>query len=347
MLLTAWRDLQFRRRRVAIAVVGTALVLSLSLVMTGISASFRNEVRNTLRSFGADGWLRPVTANGVLIASGPFEAGTAPTAEQLGVERADPVMFRNTSVGRGEKDRIAYFGVVRGGLGDPKPTSGARLAREGDVVLDTKLERKVGDSITIGGRRFKVVGLVHRRSILAGVPIAFMSIADGQSLAFGGRPLANSVAIRGTPKTVPSGWTVDTERDVETEMLQPLKEAIKTIDLVRGLLWLVAALIVGSVMYLQSLERSRDFAVLKATGSSAASIGGSLALQAVFLMLVASVLGIGISMLLAPQFPMNVDIPPASFALLPLIAIAIGLLASITGLRRSLKIEPAFAFRGA
>lgn len=347
MFLTAWRDLQFRRRRVAIAVLGTALVLSLSLVMTGISASFRNEVHGTLRSFGAEQWLRPSTANGVLIASGPFEVSSAPTAQQLGVQRADPVMFRNTSVGRGEKDRIAYFGVVRGGLGDPKPTRGARLANDGDVVLDTKLERKVGDSITIGGKAFTVVGLVHNRSILAGVPVAFMSITDGQKLAFGGRPLANTVAIRGTPTTVPKGWAMDNERDVETEMLQPLKEAIKTIDLVRGLLWLVAALIVGSVMYLQSLERSRDFAVLKATGSSAASIGGSLALQAVFLMLVASVLGIGISVLLAPQFPMNVDIPPASFALLPVIAIAIGLVASITGLRRSLKIEPAFAFRGA
>ena len=87
--------------------------------------------------------------------------------------------------------------------------------------------------------------------------------------------------------------------------------------------------------------------MLKATGSSTASIGGSLALQAVFLALVASVLGIIIGALLAPLFPMNVEIPTVSFAVLPLIAVVIGLLASITGLRRSLKIEPAYAFRGA
>lgn len=347
MLLTAWRDLQFRRRRVAIAVLGTALVLSLSLIMTGISASFRNEVKNGLGAFGADGWLRPDTANGVLIASTPFDVTTGPTAEQLGVSRADPVLFRNTSVGRGAKDQIAYFGVVRGGLGDPEPSRGARLAKDGDIVLDEKLDRAVGDQITVGGKSFKVVGLVRHRSMLAGVPIAFMSIADGQSLAFGGRPLANTLAVAGVPQQVPAGWAIDSEGDAETEMLQPLREAMKTIDLVRALLWLVAALIVGSVMYLQSLERSRDFAVLKATGSSAWSIGGSLALQAVFLTLVASALGIALAVLLAPLFPMNVEIPPAAFAALPVIAAVIGLLASITGLRRSLKIEPAFAFRGA
>ena len=159
MLLTAWRDLQFRRRRVAIAVLGTGLVLSLSLVMTGISASFRNEVRNGLRSFEADGWLRPTAANGVLIASSPFDVATAPTAAQLGVKRADPVLFRNTSVGRGPRDQIAYFGVVRGGLGDPTPTSGERLARDGDIVLDAKLGRSIGETVSIGGHRFTVVGL--------------------------------------------------------------------------------------------------------------------------------------------------------------------------------------------
>jgi putative ABC transport system permease protein len=347
MLLTAWRDLQFRRRRVAIAVLGTALVFALSLVMTGISASFRNEVKNGLGSFNADGWLRPTQANGVLIASTPFDVSAAPDAASLGVERADPVLFRNTSLGRGEKDKIAYFGVVRGGLGDPEPSSGKRLAQDGDMVVDVKVGRKVGDTVKMGGMTFTVVGLVKKRSMLAGVPVAFISLADGQRLAFGGQPLANTVAISGRPGALPDGWALDTEKDAETEMLQPLTEAMKTIDLVRGLLWLVAALIVGSVMYLQALERTRDFAVLKATGSSSKSIGGSLALQAIFLSLVASVLALGIGALLAPLFPMNVEIPSVAFVALPLVAVAIGLLATITGLRRSLSVEPAFAFRGA
>jgi putative ABC transport system permease protein len=347
MFLTAWRDLQFRRKRVAIAVLGTSLVFALSLVMTGISASFRNEVHDGLGSFNATHWLRPEQANGVLLASSPFADSSAPNAAKLGVDRADPVVFRNTSVGRGEKDKIAFFGIVRGGLGDPTPSKGARLSNDGEIVVDVKLGRKVGDTLRLAGIQYKVVGLVTHRSILAGVPVAFLSIHDAQQIAFGGQPLVNTLALSSEPKSIPNGWSADREKDVEAEMLQPLTEAIKTIDLVRGLLWLVAALIVGSVMYLQALERTRDFAVLKATGSSSRSIAGSLALQAAFLSLVASIFALAIGSLLAPQFPMNVAIPNTAYFALPVIAVLIGLFATITGLRRSLTVEPAFAFRGA
>ena len=43
------------------------------------------------------------------------------------------------------------------------------------------------------------------------------------------------------------------------------------------LLWIVAALIVGSVIYLSALERTRDFAVFKAVGVSTRSVIAGLA----------------------------------------------------------------------
>ncbi len=346
MFLTAWRDLQFRRRRVAIAVFGTAMVFALSLVMTGIAASFGNEAHRSLAPFG-DHWLRPEQANGALQAASPSEIGSAPTAVQLGVDRIDPVLFRSTSIGRGPKDKLAYFGVERGGIGDPKPTVGSRLKHDGEIIVDKKFERKVGDSLNLGGVNFKVVGLVSKRSILAGTPLSYMSVADAQKVGFGGRNLASVYVLSGPPtKSIP-GWVINTQSDVQQEMVQPLIEATKTIDLVRGLLWFVAALIVGSVMYLQALERTRDFAVLKATGSSSGSIAGGLALQAIFLTMIASLFALIIAILLAPVFPMNVEIPKSAFLTLPAVAVFTGLIAVLTGLRRSLSVEPAFAFRGA
>jgi putative ABC transport system permease protein len=346
MFLTAWRDLQFRRRRVAIAVFGTAMVFALSLVMTGIAASFDNEVRRSLAPFGSH-WLRPEKANGALQAASPSEVTSAPTATQLGVARIDPVLFRNTSIGRGPKDKLAYFGVVRGGIGDPKPSVGSRLQRDGEIIIDKKFGKKVGDSLSLGGTEFKVVGLVSKRSILAGTPLSYMSIGDAQKVGFGGRNLASAYAMSGAPTKPVPGWITNTQSDLQEEMLQPLVEATKTIDLVRGLLWFVAALIVGSVMYLQALERTRDFAVLKATGSSSSSIAGGLALQAIFLTMIASLFALIIAILLAPLFPMNVEIPKSAFLTLPAVAVLTGLIAVLTGLRRSLSVEPAFAFRGA
>ena len=48
MLLAAWRDLQWRRRRFLIAVLGTALVFAMTLVLAGLSAAFVNEVDRTI-----------------------------------------------------------------------------------------------------------------------------------------------------------------------------------------------------------------------------------------------------------------------------------------------------------
>ncbi len=46
--IAALRDLQWRRRRFLIAVLGTALVLSMTLVLAGLSAAFVNEVDRTM-----------------------------------------------------------------------------------------------------------------------------------------------------------------------------------------------------------------------------------------------------------------------------------------------------------
>ena len=49
---------------------------------------------------------------------------------------------------------------------------------------------------------------------------------------------------------------------------------------------------------------------------------------------------------LAPLFPMVVVIPMHAYLALPAIAIAVGLLASVAGLRRAVAVDPALAFGG-
>jgi putative ABC transport system permease protein len=46
--LISLRDLQWRRRRFGIAVVANALVLALGLLLSGVSASFDNEIERTV-----------------------------------------------------------------------------------------------------------------------------------------------------------------------------------------------------------------------------------------------------------------------------------------------------------
>jgi hypothetical protein len=52
-----WRDVIFRRRRFAIAIAATALVFALSLLLSGVSASFARETDRTVRDVGGDFWV--------------------------------------------------------------------------------------------------------------------------------------------------------------------------------------------------------------------------------------------------------------------------------------------------
>ncbi len=137
-----------------------------------------------------------------------------------------------------------------------------------------------------------------------------------------------------------------TNDEAREDILRPLQNAAQSIDFVRILLWIVAACIVGSIVYLSAMERTRDFAVFKATGTSNGSLAGGLAIQAVILSVAAAILAAIIATLLAPVFPLPVEIPMSAYLWLFVIAIAVGLLASLAGLRRAVKVEPALAFGG-
>ena len=155
-----------------------------------------------------------------------------------------------------------------------------------------------------------------------------------------------SIGIRGTLDQVPAGYRAIDRDGAVADLLRPLKVAVNSITIVAVLLWIVAALIVGSVIYLSALERLRDFAVYKAIGVPTGSIAAGLALQAIVVALCAVVVGVGLSMLLGPLFPMQVIVPVLAYIALPVIAVVFGLIASASGLHRAVSVDPAMAFGG-
>jgi putative ABC transport system permease protein len=66
----------------------------------------------------------------------------------------------------------------------------------------------------------------------------------------------------------------------------------------------------------------------------------------VLVALTAALLAIGLQALLVPIFPLDVYVEPATFVRLPLLAVAVGVLASLGGLRRAVRVDPAAAFAG-
>jgi putative ABC transport system permease protein len=72
-----------------------------------------------------------------------------------------------------------------------------------------------------------------------------------------------------------------------------------------------------------------------------------LAMQAVVLSIAAALVAVVLARLLVPAFPMAVEIPGVAYVELIAVALTVGLLGSVAGLRRMLSVDPAAAFGGA
>jgi putative ABC transport system permease protein len=350
MIRIALKDLQWRTRRVVIAVLGASVVLALALVMSGLSAGFENESARTVGLARATGWVLDSGGTGPFLQPSPLNAEkVSAIVDQVGKAHAAPILFGRQSVldrkGKriGSHEHVNLVGAEPMRLGSPMVHDGKGLSGTGQAVVDETLGLKIGDPVVLGGKIFDIVGTVRGARLLAGVPNAYISLSDAQQLAFGGRNLATAVVVDRTI-IAPSGTKVLSNAEAKVDGLRPVVNAQKTIGLVRSLLWLVAALIVGSVIYLSALERSKDFAVLKGMGAKSASLVGSLAVQAAVLGLTSALLGSGLAVVLAPLFPLQAEIPLSAFLLLPLVAVTIGLLASVGAAKRMFSIQPALAF---
>ena len=100
------------------------------------------------------------------------------------------------------------------------------------------------------------------------------------------------------------------------------------------------------MLYLQAIERSRDFAVFKATGVTTGTLLSGLAFQAIALALAAAIAAYILAVVLAPAMSMAVTIPKSAYVRFPWLAIAVGLVSSLVALRRAVTVDPALAFGG-
>jgi putative ABC transport system permease protein len=349
MLSITLHDLLYRYRQFLIAVVGAGVVFAMALLLTGLSNSFRVEVANTVDSVGADGWVLPDGSTGPFTSFGTLPLDTVEeVASTPGVEQADPLaIVPTTTTVDGEVRSLRLMGHRLGGLGTPEVTEGRSAERLGEVVADERLGVDVGGHLDLAGTELTVVGVTEGLTLLGGTPNVYAAVDDVRDIAFQGAPLITTVVTLGTPTDLPPDLEALSSQQVETDTVHAMEDAISSIDNSRALMWVVAAIIVAALMYVSSLERLRDFAVLKSLGSSSRLLFLGVAAQAVIITLLAAAFALVASQLLKPMFALPIVLPASAFVALPVVAIVVGLLSSLVALRRAIAVDPSSAFAAA
>jgi putative ABC transport system permease protein len=348
--LVGFRDLQWRRKRFFIAVLATALLFSVTLLLSGISAFFHNETKRTIRELDVDAWIVPSGTTGPFTSATLFpEAEGARIARIPGVIRADPILLFRETVLVPKPKTLNVIGYAPGGVGQPRVTKGRLPNAPHEIVVDTAFPHHgIGQTFILGKQSFRVVGTVSGITYLGGAPAAFVSASDAQSLLVNSSRLVTAIVTRGVPTgPMPPGYVSLTNAAVRSDLARPVASAASTIGFLNVLLWIIAAGIIAAILYMSALERVREFAVIKAMGAANSFVIAGLASQAVVLSVAAAIVAFALALLIAPAVPLSVEIPPAAYAELLVVSITVGIVGSLAGLRRVLTVDPAVAFGGA
>jgi putative ABC transport system permease protein len=346
MVRITLRDLQWRARRFGLGVAATALVFATTLLLVGVHSSFLDETTRAVDAFAADRWIVPRGVSGPFTNNSPMAPGVERRVSgAAGVRASQPLaLFSHVVRDEGGAHNVNVIAYDRGHIFAPPITSGREPERRGEVAVDRRLEASMGERLRIADETVEVVGLTTGLTYFGGAPAMLMPLAEGRRIYFGGEPLSTTIITRGAPDGPLRRLDALGREPVVEDLRRPLAAATTTIGVLVVILWLVAAGIIGLMVYLAGLDRRVDFAVFKATGARNGPLLAGVVLQALLLALCAAGLAAAAASLVAPSFPIQVSLSAGSYALLVGVAVGVGLAVSAVSVRQATGVDPALAF---
>lgn len=371
--LIALRNLLQDRFRLLLSVAGVALAVMLVLILQGFAAGLYRQVSAYLDH--APGSI-VVTQQGVtnlLGASSILPVEAEREARRIrGVEGAVPLLSQFVILDLHELKQPAYLIGYPSGAGQPARRGGPWELYAGrepeaddemvfDRVLAERHALRVGDGFELMGTEFEIVGLSEGTTSWM-TSFVFVRKSAAESLL--GAPAATSLLLITPASGVDEGLLRQrltgldgveamTKAEVIRNDTKLLVEVFSApIRLMAGIAFLVGVLVVGLVIYTATVERTREYGMLKAIGSGNGLLYRLVGVQAAVAAGLGSFAGLAVAaavarliMLLRPEF--LIVLQPSSVTIAMLSGVGMALLAGLMPARSVARLEPAAAFRRA
>ncbi|WP_030738434.1 ABC transporter permease [Streptomyces sp. NRRL S-31] len=356
-MFVAWRDLRFAKGRFAL--MGAVIVLITLLVglLSGLTAGLGRQNVSAIMSLPADRIAFQAPADGRELS---YSDSTV-TRQQWrrwagapGVESAEPLGITITrAVAGGRGSPVSVFGVLPGSRLAP---DGGRID-DASVVLSTAaadgLGVRAGGSLTLAGQRLRVAA-VRGDVYFSHTPVVWASLDVWRKTAppagggDGAGPTATVIAL-----DTDSGADVaatDRQAGTRTVSLDGSLSAIGSyasengsLQLMRGFLFAISALVIGAFFTVWTIQRSGDVAVLKALGASTAGLLRDALGQAVVLLVGGTAVGTGVAVALGTLVTgsgVPFVLAPATVLLPAAVMIGLGALGAALSVRRITSVDP-------
>jgi putative ABC transport system permease protein len=351
-MFVAIRDLFFARGRFALMGAVVALLTLMVVLLSGLTAGLGRSSTSAILDLPADHlvFAAPPAGSSLSFTDSQVEGSALQGFSQVpGVDSAHTLsisMDRATGPD-GTIASVAAFGVTDGSPLPPAPvTSGSAVLSTGAA---TAIGATVGSRITVAGEQLTVTAIK----------------GDDQ---FSHADVVWTMAPKGAPATVIALTThsgadlitglaaADTRWHTQTVATPDAVSAIGSysaengsLQLMRGLLLAISALVVGAFFTVWTVQRSADIAVLKALGSSTGYLLKDALGQAFLLLLTGTAVGSGIAAglgaLAAGVVPFEVSI--LTVVIPAVLMIVLGIAGAAASLRRVTSVDPLAALGSA
>lgn len=365
----AWKNLWRRRLRTFLTLVGITMGIGAFVALVGFSRAFEHE------------WLRMYTSSGIDIAvvqsnllSSSIDASLSSKISAVPeVAQVAPMIFNLMDL-TPEVNALVYGWRANSFEFDSLTLLSGRRFHDGAPeilmgdLLASNLQKKSGDTISILGTDFTVVGIYHGGTALeAGAVI--MPLDQLQNISgMEGKVTAFHVKLR----PAPAGEAQDAyvkQASAAIEAVLPDIKAVpaaeraannQLVDLAHAVAWgtsaialLIGILGIANTMAMSVFERTREIGILRALGWKGRHVILLILAEATALGFAGGLLGIGIgwgALRLLSTLPQTASVVSASVSPLHLfesliIAVASGLLAGAYPAWRGARLSPVEALR--
>ncbi|MEV4874484.1 ABC transporter permease [Streptomyces cyaneofuscatus] len=362
-MFVAWRDLRFAKGRFAL--MGSVVVLITLLVglLSGLTAGLARENVSAVTGLDADhlAFAAPRGDQSVSFTNSTVrEDDWRAWAERPGVEAAQPLGIRtlNATAPGDRTAPVSAFGVEPDGTLAPEGPEGIGPGR---VVLSEKaaeeLGAAVGDKIALG-RAEREVAAVAGDASYSHTPVVWTTLDDWQQIGHDGAgPAEQATVIALTTTDEVNLAAGDEAAETRTLSLDDSLTAIGSyqaengsLQLMRGFLFAISALVIGAFFTVWTIQRSGDVAVLKALGASTPYLLRDALGQAVVMLALGTGLGTALAAgagVLIGGGPVPFVLDAATVLVPAAIMIALGALGAALSIRRITAVDPLTALGSA
>ncbi|KES06612.1 ABC transporter substrate-binding protein [Streptomyces toyocaensis] len=362
-MFVAWRDLTFAKGRFALMGAVVVLITLLVGLLSGLTAGLARQNVSAVTGLPADriAFAAPAAGQDLSYADSVVtERQWRQWANTPGVTRAEPLGITTTRANAGERAAgVSVFGVLPGSSLAP---AGDRIG-DGTVVVSAAaaegLGVAAGDSVTLAGRELTVAATRGDASF-SHTPVVWASLATWTSLAppagaRGGAPTATVIALdTARDADLAAGdraaGTRTVTKDASLAAIGSYTSENGSLQLMRGFLFAISALVVGAFFTVWTIQRSGDVAVLKALGAPTRRLLADALGQALVLLTGGTLAGTALAAAIGAAVSGS-DIPfaltPATVLAPAAVTIVLGALGAALSIRRITSVDPLTALGSA